>query len=253
MSTTFPRRLLLAEDSPANQMVAVAFLKKAGYHVDVVANGVEAVQAMSTAPYDLVLMDVSMPEMDGLAATRAIRALPPPAGTRPIIAMTADTQDEDRERCLAAGMDDHLPKPVERTHFLETVARWLDGRPHQATMADAVPDAQAGVLGEAVLEQLARDLGPDLLAEVVGQFLDETTERAGRIAVEADPAALAREAHTLKSTAATFGASRLSAAGLGLERACHSHDEAAIAGMRARLPNLVREAAEAYRTKGLVR
>ncbi len=119
------RRILLAEDSPANQFVAKAHLVKAGYLVDVVGSGGEAVAALEAAPYDLVLMDVQMPGMDGLAATRAIRALPGQRSRVPIVAMTANALHGDREACLAAGMDDFMPKPVQREQLLATVGSWI--------------------------------------------------------------------------------------------------------------------------------
>ncbi len=120
-------RILLAEDSKANQLVTVALLRKAGYFVDAVANGLEAVEAIASRPYDLVLMDVQMPDLDGIAATERIRALPRPAAGVPVIAMTANALKGDRERCLAAAMDDYVAKPVNRSELLATVARWLDG------------------------------------------------------------------------------------------------------------------------------
>ncbi|MCS6855712.1 MAG: PAS-domain containing protein, partial [Elioraea sp.] len=105
-------RVLIAEDSPANQLVAATWLRKDGHHVDVVGNGREAVDAVASRPYDIVFMDLMMPEMDGLAATREIRRLPPPAGTVPIIALTANVMAGDRERFVAAGMNGVLAKPV---------------------------------------------------------------------------------------------------------------------------------------------
>ncbi|WP_109118855.1 ATP-binding protein [Azospirillum sp. TSO22-1] len=246
------RRLLLVEDSPTNQMVATAFLKAAGYRIDVAANGLEGVEAVRTVPYDLVLMDIAMPEMDGLSATRTIRALPPPAGARPIIAMTADTMEGDRERCLAAGMNDHVGKPVDRARLLEVVERWLPPEP-VAPSADAEDGPAPDTLDDEVLAQLARDLDPELLADVIRQFLEETRERVERIAgAEADATALAQEAHTLKSTAATFGAQRLSAAARELEMACRGHATAEIRTLRRQIPRLTREAAEAYRVRGVV-
>ncbi|WP_448192196.1 PAS-domain containing protein [Azospirillum sp. sgz301742] len=250
------RRLLLVEDSPTNQMVATAFLKTAGYRVDVAANGLEGVEAVRSVPYDLVLMDIAMPEMDGLAATRAIRALPLPAGARPIIAMTADTMEGDRERCLAAGMNDHVGKPVDRARLLDTVARWLPAEPAApgGGVAEEAEDGPAAdTLDAEVLEQLARDLDQELLADVIRQFVDETQARAGRIAeAEDDVKVLAQEAHTLKSTAGTFGAKRLSAAALQLELACRSNAVAEIRTLRRCIPDLARDAMEAYRARGVL-
>jgi len=109
-----PLSVLVAEDHPVNQRLVTRILEKAGHTVTVVGNGREAVEAWSRAPFDVVLMDVQMPEMDGLAATRAIRALEATRGGHvPIVAMTARAMPRDREECLAAGMDGHLAKPIQ--------------------------------------------------------------------------------------------------------------------------------------------
>ncbi|KAA0682993.1 PAS-domain containing protein [Roseomonas genomospecies 6] len=282
------RRILLAEDSPTNQMVAALLLRGAGYRVDIAGNGREAVEAVEAAaagpsPYGLVLMDLAMPEMDGLTATRRLRGLAPPAGTVPIIAMTADAMDSDRERCLAAGMNDHVAKPIDRPHLLDTVARWMGAAPQTSTSpAPALPISGApereDVLDLEVLHQLAQDLDTDLLADVIRQFVEETLERAERIArgagvvadadmadadvigadvvgagsPEADLAGLAKEAHTLKSTAGTFGARDLSAAARALELACRSNAVGEVRSLCRDIPRLTRQAVEAYRARGYI-
>ncbi len=134
-------KLLLAEDSKINQVVAIAMLGKSGYQIDAVDNGREALEAVSSRPYDLVLMDVSMPEMDGLDATRAIRALSGDVRRIPIIAMTAHAMESDREKCLAAGMNDYVTKPVDRVKLLNAVARWLGADNEPAAHAAPQPNA----------------------------------------------------------------------------------------------------------------
>ena len=120
-------RILLVEDNIVNQKVARRMLEKAGHRVDCAADGREAIRAASTLPYDLILMDCQMPEVDGLEATERIRALPAPASHVPIVALTANAIQGDRERCLAAGMDDYLSKPIQRDALLRMVEQW--GRP----------------------------------------------------------------------------------------------------------------------------
>ena len=118
-------RILLAEDNRVNQMVTVNLLEAAGYRVDIAGNGIEAVEAVRRATYQLVLMDSSMPEMDGIEATRRIRKLPGEASQVPVIALTADALPGDRERYLEAGMSDYLPKPVRKAELLAMVDSWV--------------------------------------------------------------------------------------------------------------------------------
>lgn len=118
-------RLLLAEDNLVNQTVALAFLSQAGYQVDTALNGAIAVKAASKEPYDAILMDCQMPEMNGYEATAAIRALEGSRRHTPIIALTAGARAEDRERCLAEGMDDYLSKPLKKDVLLSLVAGWV--------------------------------------------------------------------------------------------------------------------------------
>lgn len=226
------RRILVVEDSPLNQMLVTAILAQAGHRADTANNGLEAVMAAQAGGYDLILMDLSMPEMDGLTATRLLRDLPGPAGRVPVVAMTADTEEADRVRCQDAGMNDHIAKPVDRALLLETVEKWLRASLCSGASADAstgfgpcaaaTPEPAGELLDYEVLAQLAQDLEADLLADVLRQFVEETRERVARIMAETDRAVLTREAHTLKSTAGTFGARALCAAARALEMACRA-------------------------------
>jgi CheY-like chemotaxis protein len=116
-------RILVAEDNPVNQKVAVRLLERMGYRADVASNGLETLEAVRRQPYDLILMDVEMPEMDGLEATRCIVS-DVPRGRRPrIVAVTANAFKEDRQRCLDAGMDDYLAKPLNAGHLRDALLR----------------------------------------------------------------------------------------------------------------------------------
>jgi CheY-like chemotaxis protein len=112
MANRHPLRILLAEDNVVNQKLALRLLSQMGYRADVAANGLEILQAVSRQPYDVILMDVQMPEMDGLEATRHLCAEIPAAQRPRIIAMTANAMQGDRELCLEAGMDDYISKPI---------------------------------------------------------------------------------------------------------------------------------------------
>ena len=119
--------MLVAEDDTTSQQVVLAILKQLGVRADLVVNGVMALQTLTTTPYDLVFMDVQMPVMDGLESTRQIRAQKATGhhDHLPIIAMTAHALQGDREMCLAAGMDDYIPKPVSRASLAAALEKWL--------------------------------------------------------------------------------------------------------------------------------
>jgi PAS domain S-box-containing protein len=220
-----PLRLLVAEDNPVNQKLMVQLLRKLGHQPVLAANGRAALDALAGAPFDAVLMDVQMPEMDGLEATRSLRAAEAGTGRHlPVIAMTAHAMKGDRERCLEAGMDDYLSKPIDA----DELARALVGAAANRPAAGPRPGAETGPPAAPGPEQvwdravgLARVGGDErLLADVAQIFLKDSpgwvAEMRSALA-GADAAALRRAAHTLKGAVGYFGAAEVSAAALRLE------------------------------------
>jgi PAS domain S-box-containing protein len=201
-----PLRILLAEDNEVNQQVALRMLERIGYSADLAGNGVEVLQALERRDYDVVLMDVQMPEMDGLEATRRLRAAP--AGRRQphIIAMTANAMVGDRDACLAAGMDDYISKPVQR-ESLAAALRRIPARP-------AAPAADQAPLDKSTLVRLRADLGPDFgedLAALVDTYRRQLRSdiAALRLAnADGDAERVALLAHRLRGASATLGALR---------------------------------------------
>jgi PAS domain S-box-containing protein len=207
-ASALPLRILVVEDNPVNRRLALLLLEKMGYRADVATNGVEALQALENRAYDVVLMDVQMPEMDGLEATRKIHERLASARPR-IIAATATALQDERERCLAAGMDDYLSKPIRMEQLAAALAQ-VDARPDvQVPGSDPPAPAEAGSLHPDVLMRLRETVGDVGIAEMIDVFLAEAPALVTtlRRAIELDDAEeLRRAAHTLKSNGDTFGA-----------------------------------------------
>jgi CheY-like chemotaxis protein len=167
---TGPLRILVVEDNQVNQLLATVLLNKAGHRIDIAANGVEALDAVSSRPYDLILMDVQMPEMDGIEATQRIRAMAGAARAIPIIAMTANAMKGDRERLLAVGMNDYVSKPIDKGQLFLAIASCMGiapapvGDTADAAGAPANDDetpASAEAAMQAMLDSLAAVTGTD--------------------------------------------------------------------------------------------
>ncbi|HXQ44093.1 MAG TPA: response regulator [Acidimicrobiales bacterium] len=209
-------RLLLAEDNLINQKVAVEMLSRAGYRVDTVLNGAAAVRAVAARPYDAILMDCQMPEMNGYEATAAIRALRSSGRLTPIIAMTAGARPEDRDRCLAEGMDGYLSKPVRKDNLLALVARSVKD---ESAIAGPIPRVDHDPVGDSLdltvfeeLRLLDEATDEDFLAELVEQFVQDTEALLTdlRLAWSAgDSAAVTRTAHGIRGGSTQLGGRRL--------------------------------------------
>jgi len=227
---SFSGHVLVAEDNPVNQELARTMLQNLGCEVTVVGNGVAAVKAVEAGRFDAVLMDVQMPEMDGLVATATIRSREVRTHARrtPIIALTANAFVQDREACLSAGMDDYLGKPFTLEKLRTALGRWLTSGPSSATAtADAAPEevvespppapsSEARVtLDQRALDQiraLERPGAPSMLGKVIEVYLTTTPRllTAMRTGMEErDSEAVRQAAHSLKSASANLGATEL--------------------------------------------
>ncbi|VXB14063.1 response regulator [Massilia sp. 9I] len=221
------RRVLLAEDNPVNVEVAKAMLESLGIEATCARNGQEAMQAVRSGSFDAVLMDCQMPVMDGFAATAAIRRHEREAGrarTLPVIAITANALQGDREACLAAGMDDYLSKPFTQQQLAAVIGRWV-GVPlaasahHLDTPPRLPPETVEVIQREAVnrvaldnIRALSRDGGDALVQKVINAYVGDTPRHLAtlREAVDGmDPGSVRRVAHSLKSASANIGAARL--------------------------------------------
>jgi CheY-like chemotaxis protein len=227
-------RLLIAEDNAVNQTVAVKMLERLGYQADVAADGLEAVEALLRIPYQAVLMDVQMPEMDGYEATAEIRKREGAEKSRhtPIIAMTANAMQGDKEKALEAGMDDYVSKPVKPEELDVVLERWVS-QPEEdegSVTEEATDNAMflGGItdpLDRSVLLGLHELGGPELLTELGELFLEDVPHQFEvlRGAVEGGNAgSVERVAHTLKGSCGNMGATRMSTLSTELQDLGHS-------------------------------
>ena len=221
-------RVLLVEDTPVNQTVAAAMLRKLGCYVDVVTDGAAAVERAGEPGIDLILMDCQMPGMDGFEATRLIRANEPAGEHTPIIALTANALAGDRERCLAAGMDDYLAKPFTLKELATTLSRWLALDLELAVNTDRSTSGNEPVDRQSLhmLRQLTGPDGSSLLDQALGLYLQDSARLMAELesALGGDDTEQVRElSHALKSSSADLGAH-------GLARLCGKLEHVAQAG-----------------------
>jgi PAS domain S-box-containing protein len=241
-------RILLAEDNTTNQVVALKILEKLGYRADVAANGREALDALRTTSYDLVLMDCMMPEIDGYEATKIIRNKASKVCSRdiPIIAMTARAMQGDRDKCLEAGMDDYVSKPVAPQALAEVLEKWLPKKNAKCTKEEIgegvsppsimTPDTPLVFDREGMIARLMND--KDLAHMVAVGFLDDMPCQIAALKgyLEAgDAAGVERQAHTIKGASANVGGEALRATAFEMEQSGSIGD---IESVRGRLPEL---------------
>ncbi len=224
-ATSRSGRLLVAEDNPTNSLVFKRTLEKAGYRIDLAANGAEAVEAVRQTRYEVVLMDVSMPDMDGLEATRIIRSLPAPECNVPIIALTAHVTRRDRERAFDAGMDCYLTKPARTSQILSAIDSLLQGTEDTRRRTDPIIAAREAVLDVEALRQLGEDAGWEAMPDLISSFLANSSTRVREVAEavkSCDIDKIEHESHALRSSAATFGAMALHSLSGRIEDACRN-------------------------------
>jgi signal transduction histidine kinase/CheY-like chemotaxis protein/HPt (histidine-containing phosphotransfer) domain-containing protein len=256
LASEFPLRILLAEDNPINQKVINGMLQKMGYRADIVSNGQEAVEAVSRQKYDLILMDVQMPEMDGLEAARQICKILSKDNRPKIVAVTANAMRGDKEKCYAAGMDFYISKPVKLDELSaalkEFSAKILNSRQilndcHSSQthdgggdegIADLTNQESAFHLVEIrespidlsifnSLNEIGGDEGPDIVEEIVNLFLEDTPhhlENARLALLKCDTTGLSKIAHSLKGSSAYLGAERMSSLCRSIEKDCQNKE-----------------------------
>ncbi|MGA7342079.1 MAG: response regulator [Terracidiphilus sp.] len=249
-------RILLVEDNLTNQEVAAGMLRKLGWNADVASNGRQALEALAREHYDVVLMDVEMPEMDGHEATRRIRD--PQSGVLdpniPVIALTAHSMAENAGECFASGMSDYISKPIDGAILADVVEKWLQRKRHRfpaetpvesltkSAALPAKPASQPAVFNrEAFLQRMMGDEG--FAREIVGAFLEELPALLAALkagAGQQNLESIGKQAHKIKGSAANVGGEALRNAALQVETAARAGDTA---GVAAAIPDLERQSA----------
>jgi len=215
LASRLPLQVLLADDNPINQRVGQSVLFKLGYKVDLATNGIEVLDAMERKAYDILFLDVQMPEMDGIEAARKIAERWPPEKRPRIIAMTGNALLGDREKCIAAGMDDYISKPVRIADMQAAIERWGPTRTAQkdaSFLRDMPPQAgdllDAGVIKE--LRKIPSAEGTTMLQELIDLYIQAAPKRVRQVRESAQNSTeLAFHAHALRSMSLNMGARKI--------------------------------------------
>ncbi|HVV00491.1 MAG TPA: response regulator, partial [Verrucomicrobiae bacterium] len=225
-------------DNLINQKVGLSVLHKLGYRADIANNGVEVLRALEQKEYDVLFLDVQMPEMDGLEAARRICDRWPPQKRPKIIAMTGNALTGDREKCLQAGMDDYISKPIRIGDLQTALEKWAPPRRPKtdtAFLARQVASETSGLLDHTVLQELREmppsDEGVSMLRELIDLFLENAPQRLAQIARAADdPEQLMFHAHAMKSMSLNLGARRIVELAAQLESMARAGNMSAVPG-----------------------
>jgi len=248
--------ILLAEDSDANIVVAKAILEKAGHSVSVAKNGIQAIKLLEQKTvYDLILMDIMMPEMDGIEATRRIRQMQEPVGQLPIIAMTANAMSSDKERCFEVGMNDYMSKPFVVEQLYEKIAR-LSGTdsPQKKNNKNLAPvnakhEDEDILLDKNILEKLVLDTSAEVLPDMIGIFLQELDKREKNLKqalLKKDFNQVAEEVHALKSSAGTYGAKKMQNLTIKIDSLCKHSNHVEVEKLLNDLMPIIQESKKKY-------
>ena len=210
--TDFPPRVLLVDDNQVNRQVASEMLKSAGCKVDLAGDGLKAIEKATSVEYDVIFMDIQMPDMDGVTATKQLKSMGIP-NLPPIIAMTAYGMEPDRERFLSQGLDDYLAKPIKAHELINKVKKWITGTPE--IQSKAANDNDLGplqIVSQEVISQLAKYSGPEMVKEILKDFESETQSQLDQCAEslqENNYQDILRDLHTLKGSAGTLGVEKV--------------------------------------------
>jgi CheY-like chemotaxis protein/HPt (histidine-containing phosphotransfer) domain-containing protein len=236
-------RILLAEDNLTNQQVALGILKKLGLQADAVLNGEEALQSLTATPYDLVLMDVQMPVLDGMETTRRIRNPQSEVLNHaiPIIAMTAHAMQGDKEKCLQAGMNDYVSKPVNPKTLSDTLKKWLGTTepkpsPEKGRIEEAIDQGVPVFDRKGYMERLLDDI--ELAHSIMEEFLKDIPSQIRTLETlleSGDRNGVERQAHTIKGTSANVGGEQLRAVAAAMEKAAKAGD---LHSVKAQIPEM---------------
>jgi PAS domain S-box-containing protein len=245
-------RILLAEDNRVNVEVATLILEGVGYTVNVAVDGFEAVAAFRGNDYGVILMDMQMPGMDGISATREIRALEGSGKRVPIIAMTANAMADDQRRCLEAGMDDYVSKPITPAKLRETVARWMHGRPLPATAnpIDLIAIEVLPVIEQDIVDSIRSCMDESKFSSLVDFYITQAEEQSQQFQQWRSSLTLGEigdEAHKIISSAGALGARRLQELAGRLQAACRSGDGASVPELLDQLTSASAAASSALR------
>lgn len=248
------KKILIVDDSKTNQVIAQNLLAKRNYQFEIANHGVEAVEKTLQGHFDLILMDVRMPVMDGLEATKRIRSIESPDHFLPIIAMTANAFVQDEEACIAAGMNDFLTKPLNIDQFYQKLENWLappsSPQPEKTIEIEkkTAPVSEDVILNHETLKHLIRDVGPELFPQILDIFSEETSERLIKMDdywKSNDIHSLSLEAHALKSSAGSFGLKALQKLAYEIEAQNKEFVQAELDQKMKQLPNLASQSLEA--------